>query len=310
MAFLKAFGAYLPSRIVTNDEAGRLTGVTPEWIESVSGIVERRWAAEGETVADLAAAAGADCLSRAGIDGSKVGMLIVASGTAERRFPGPASVVARRLGMGEAPAVDLPIASAGSLVGLALAQRLADVYGNILVIGAEKMSSVVLREPVDRTTAVLFGDGAGACLVTAEAGGARVIDSALRSDGNFAEDLKLEFNAPLEMNGRSIIMQASRKIPRAIEELLQRNGRSASEVEVFLMHQANRNLLVRVAESLGVSAERFYSNIHAYGNTSSASMLIAAKEWWETGAASRGALIVFAAFGAGLHWGAMLVEAC
>ena len=310
MAFLKAFGAYLPSRIVTNDEAGRLTGVTPEWIESVSGIVERRWAAEGETVADLAAAAGADCLSRAGIDGSKVGMLIVASGTAERRFPGPASVVARRLGMGEAPAVDLPIASAGSLVGLALAQRLADVYGNILVIGAEKMSSVVLREPVDRTTAVLFGDGAGACLVTAEAGGARVIDSALRSDGNFAEDLKLEFDAPLEMNGRSIIMQASRKIPRAIEELLQRNGRSASEVEVFLMHQANRNLLVRVAESLGVSAERFYSNIHAYGNTSSASMLIAAKEWWETGAASRGALIVFAAFGAGLHWGAMLVEAC
>jgi len=310
VAFLKAFGAYLPSRIVTNDEAGRLTGVTPEWIESVSGIVERRWAAEGETVADLAAAAGADCLSRAGIDGSKVGMLIVASGTAERRFPGPASVVARRLGMGEAPAVDLPIASAGSLVGLALAQRLADVYGNILVIGAEKMSSVVLREPVDRTTAVLFGDGAGACLVTAEAGGARVIDSALRSDGNFAEDLKLEFDAPLEMNGRSIIMQASRKIPRAIEELLQRNGRSASEVEVFLMHQANRNLLVRVAESLGVSAERFYSNIHAYGNTSSASMLIAAKEWWETGAASRGALIVFAAFGAGLHWGAMLVEAC
>ena len=128
------------------------------------------------------------------------------------------------------------------------------------------------------------------------------------SDGTFAEDLRLDFDAPLVMNGRSVILQASRKIPSAIGELLERNSKTASAVKVFLMHQANQNLMDRVAKALAVDPSRFYSNIRRYGNTSSASMLIAAAEWWHDPGPNTGDLICFAAFGAGFHWGALLAQ--
>jgi len=134
------------------------------------------------------------------------------------------------------------------------------------------------------------------------------VDAVLRSGDAFAEDLRLEFEAPLAMNGRSVIMQASRKIPGAILELLQKNSKSATSIEIFLMHQANQNLIDRVARALEVDPQKFYSNIRRYGNTSSASMLIAASEWWHDHSPQSGALICFAAFGAGFHWGALLVE--
>jgi 3-oxoacyl-[acyl-carrier-protein] synthase-3 len=168
---------------------------------------------------------------------------------------------------------------------------------------------VILRQPMNPSTCVLFGDGAGACLVSAGDGLAKVVDSALYSDGSFAEDLKLELERPLEMNGRTVILQASRKIPRAVEELLGRNGRAAVDVGYFLMHQANQNLIVRIAAALGVGAEKFYSNIRRYGNTSSASMLIAATEWSRQDGFPSGVPVVFATFGAGFHWGALLCVA-
>jgi len=210
--------------------------------------------------------------------------------------------------MDGAPAIDLPVASAGGLFGMALSAALSAIHGNALVVATEKMSSVASLEPLERGVAPLFGDGAGACLVGPENGPARVIDSAIHSDGAFAEDLRLEFASPLAMNGRSVILQASRKIPAAITELLERNHLPASSIQVFLMHQANQNLMDRVARALGVDAGRFYSNIRRYGNTSSASMLIAASEWWRNPGPSPGSLICFAAFGAGFHWGALLAE--
>jgi len=138
----------------------------------------------------------------------------------------------------------------------------------------------------------------------------RVVDSALYTDGSFSEDLKLELDGTLEMNGRTVILQASRKIPRAIGDLLEKHGRAAADVGCFLLHQANQNLIVRVAEALGVGAEKFYSNIRRYGNTSSASMLIAAAEWQRQPEFEMGKSIVFATFGAGFHWGALLAEGC
>ncbi len=309
MAVLKAFGAYLPARIVTNQELGSRVNRTPDWILDVSGIEERRYAAENESVADMAVAAATQCLERAGMTVSDIGMFIVSSGSSERRFPGPASIVANRLGATSAPALDVPMASAGGLFGMALAAQLAAAYGNILVVAAEKMSTVATREPMEQGVAILFGDGAGASIVSPGDGPARIVDSVLHSDGAFAEDLRLEFDAPLAMNGRSVIMQASRKIPAAIAELLERNRTPASAVKIFLMHQANQNLIDRVAKALDVQAGMFYSNIRVYGNTSSASMLIAASEWWQVHGPSPGDLICFTAFGAGFHWGALLVEA-
>jgi len=198
--------------------------------------------------------------------------------------------------------------SAGGLFALALAARLASEYGTVLVIGAEKMSTIVARSPIEPGIAVLFGDGAGACLVSADAGGAEILECAIYSDGAFAEELHLPFDASLQMNGRAVIMQASRKLPRAIAEVLERRRVTAADVEVFLMHQANQNLIEGVARALAVPSSRFYSNIRRYGNTSAASMLIAAAEWSQAAGFHSGAPVVLAGFGAGFHWGALLAR--
>lgn len=306
MAYLLAFGAYLPSRVVDNQELAAVAGTDAEWILRATGIAERRFAAPDESVASLGIHAAKDCLENAGLTARDVGLLLVASSSGEHRFPGPASAIGAGLGITGVPAIDLPIASAGSLFGMALAAHLAPVYGNVLAIGSEVMSRVVARHPVHRDTAILFGDGAGACLVGAQTGFAEIRDSLLASDGDFAEALRLDLDAPLYMDGRTIIMQAARKIPRAISELLERNRVAPAAVEAFLMHQANLNLITRVAQALAVPEERFFRNIQRYGNTSSASMLIAAAEWRRQHSSPPAGPLVFAAFGAGLHWGALL----
>ena len=307
MACLRAFGRYLPERIVDNAGLAARIGVEPEWILHASGIEQRRYAARDETVASMGARAAQDCLETAGMSAREVGLLIAASGSGELRFPGPAAAIGTALGIGGVPAIDLPMASAGSLFALSLAARLCKDYGNVLVVASEIMSRLVRLEPASRDTAILFGDGAGACLLSAAGGFARIADSLLCSDGEFGRELRLELDGPIRMEGRTIILQASRKIPRAIAELLARNAVPAAAVEAFLMHQANLNLVLRVASALGVPEARFYRNVARYGNTSSASMLIAAAEWWqERGSAAIESPVVFAAFGAGLHWGAAL----
>jgi 3-oxoacyl-[acyl-carrier-protein] synthase III len=306
MAFLRAFGRYVPSRVVPNAELAARLGCEADWILNASGIAERRWAADQETVVDMAAAAAGDCLHRASLNTTGVGMVIVASGTAGRRFPGPAAETAARLGLAGVPALDVPMASAGSLFGLAMAARFADTCGAVLLIATEKMSAVIETPPLDRNTAILFGDGAGACLIHPSEGRAELREFALHSDGAFADALRLEFGEPIHMDGRTVIMQAARKVPAAIREVLERSGRPADSVAAFLMHQANQNLIVKIAQSIGVAPEKFYSNIASYGNTSSASMLIAASEWTDAGGFHRDDAVVFAAFGAGFHWGAVL----
>jgi 3-oxoacyl-[acyl-carrier-protein] synthase-3 len=311
-AFLHAFGAHLPERVVTNEEIGARVGKAAEWIESVSGIRERRWAAAETGIAQLALAAGHACLRSAKVEAASLGMVVVASGSAAQGFPGPAAEVAALLGLEGTPALDIPMASAGSLFGLVLAARMAEAVGDVLVIGAEKMSAVIEGGPLDANTAILFGDGAGAALV-----GSRppldankrcweVIDAALHTDGQFRGDLAWDGHSPLRMNGLSVILQAARKIPGAISEVLARQNVAAADVQAFLLHQANQNLLVRVAKALGAAPEKVVSNVARYGNTSSASMLIAASEW-AAGDPPAGD-VVFGAFGAGFHWGALLAR--
>jgi len=310
MGYIRAFGRYLPERVVTSEEVASWVRTDAAWIRNVSGIEERRFAADGESVTSMGVAAAKDCLASSGLDAASIGLVLVSSGSAERQFPGPASEIAAQLGCGDAPAIDLPVASAGGLFGMVLASRLTTTMGRILVVAAEKMSAVVQREPLERGVAILFGDGAGACLIDPEMGDARIVESALHSDGSYASDLALEFGKPLAMNGRSVIMQASRKIPSVIQEVLAKASLSATEIPAFLMHQANQNLIDRVAQALGVPATKFYSNIRRYGNTSSASLLIAACEWWRESGFPQGQPVVFSAFGAGFHWGALLARGC
>ncbi len=303
MAFLRGFGSYLPERVVANADLAPRIGKDASWILEMTGIAERRWAGPEASVAGLGEAAARDCLSRAGVEPCEVGALVMASGTSERRFPGPASTVAHRLGLGTAPAIDLPVASAGALFGMALAARLTADYPNVLVVAAEKMSTAVDRDPMDPNSGMLFGDGAGACLVSAAEGRWRVLDWVLHSDGAASEAIRLPLDGGFAMDGMAVIMHASRKIPAAISEALKRVSLEPGQVDQFLLHQANLNLLTRIAKSLGVPVERIFSNIARYGNTSSASMLIAAAE-----AGPAPGTLCFAAFGAGLHWGALVAS--
>jgi 3-oxoacyl-[acyl-carrier-protein] synthase-3 len=314
MAAILAFGRYLPDHMLDNAELGAMLGCDAAGIIDSCGIEQRRIAAPNETIADLAERASRHCLERADVDASRIGLIICSSGTSERRFPGPASRLAQKLGLAGVPAIDLPLASAGSLFGLALAAKLAPAYGLVLVAAAEKMSAPALVEPLDRNIAILFGDGAGACLIGSEPGGLEIIDSVLHSDGTFADDLRLEFSGPVRMNGRSVILQATRRIPAAINEVLVRQSLDPANIRAFLLHQANQNLLDRVAKALAIPPARFFSNIHNYGNTSSASLFIAASEWSEQESRESGQnpghYVCFAAFGAGFHWGALLARYC
>src|SRR4029079_4238828 len=278
-AFLHGFGMHAPERVVSNAEMAARVERTAEWIEGACGIRERHWAAAETSVADLALAAARDCLARTGVPAPSLGLIIVASRSAPPGFPGPAAEVAARLGLDSTPAIDVPMASAGSLFGMVMAAQMAAHFGDVLVIGAEKMSAVIETAALDPNTAILFGDGAGGVLVSARPGPWEILGAVLHSDGQYRDSLAFDWSAPLRMDGLSVILQAARKLPSSIQEVLTRQKVAAADVKVFLLHQANQNLLVRVAKSLGVPAERVYSNVARYGNTSSASMLIAAAEW-------------------------------
>lgn len=305
MAFLRGFGSWLPPRRMSNQELAPLVNATPEWILEVSGIEERRYAPDTDTVAGIGLLAAQDCIDRAGVAAADLGMILVASGSSDRFCPGPAGEIAAGLGLSSTPALDIPVSSAGSLIGLALAAQLAPSVGKILVVGAEIMSRRVTLSPEGKNTAILFGDGAGAALVDAESGFARIADSCMYTDGSAAEILFLQ-DGVFHMDGQGVIMHASRKIPRAINELLSKNNIAASAVEAFLLHQANLNLITRVASALKAPPERFFTNIARYGNTSSASLLIAADEWLSSQPAPLSGPLVFSAFGSGLNWGALL----
>jgi 3-oxoacyl-[acyl-carrier-protein] synthase-3 len=306
MAFLRSFGSYLPSRVVPNSEVAAIAGCEPAWIVQVSGIEERRYAAADETVVEMGVRAGKVCLERS--EGVQPGAVIVSSGTGARRFPGPAAEIAQQLGLGGVFALDIPVASAGSLIGIALANELCEAHGPVLVIASERMSEVVMRPPVEKNTAVLFGDGAGAVLVDPAEGVARVEGSILRTDGSFAAELQLTAEGQFRMNGMSVIMQASRKLPRVMEELSEKAGVAIADVHTFVLHQANQNLLHKIADMLKAPRERFYSQISRYGNTSSASLLIALAEWAAGDGLRPGEPAMLAAFGAGFQWGAMLIR--
>ena len=304
MSCLLSFGHHLPPNTLTNADLEQRTGRAAASIEKTSGILERRYATDGVSVADLGLAAANACLKNANLTPNNIGLILFSSGSAERTFPGPASVLAQKLGLTATPAIDIPVASAGSLIALAFAADLTPRYGNILVVASEIMSRRI--SDTDPDTAILFGDGAGACIVSPEKGFARIADAALFTDGNYADALQLQHGGSIQMKGLDVIVQASRKIPRSIEDLLTKNNLKPADVGVFLMHQATVNLIRKVATALQAPEDRFFRNIDRYGNTSSASLLIAASEWRAANPTPPTSPIVLAAFGAGFNWGAIL----
>lgn len=307
MAHLAGLGHALPARVVPSSELAERLGVTEEWILGACGIRERRWLSDGESLASLAEAASRGALASAGLAPGNLGAVVVGTGSAPRSFPGVSADLQRLLGAGGA-AFDVPLASVGGLFALALAVDLCARTGPVLAAAAEEMSRVLLRAPLAKETAILFGDAAAACVVAPGDGPIDVVDVRLGSDGTFAEALSLAPGGPLVMDGRTVILQASRKLPGAIRSILEPHGLAPADVDLFVLHQANLNLLRGVARSLGVAEERLHVNVDRLGNTSAASVLVALAEAQERGLLRSGARVVLAAFGAGFSWGAALLR--
>jgi 3-oxoacyl-[acyl-carrier-protein] synthase-3 len=308
MASLAGFGHSLPEGVLTNQALAAEFNVEPEWIVSVCGIQTRRVVAADETVCDLAERASQACLQDAGVSADKLGAIIACTGTPHRQFPGVSAEVQKRLNAPGIPAFDLHLASISGLFGVALANKMCEQWGPTLVVAAETMTRALTMGPRAKETAILFGDGAGACLVTPGDAPLAIRDISIASDATFSEALRMDFGSTLQMDGRTIIMHAVRKLARAVAELLEKNSLRVDQIGLFLFHQANMRLLERLMKELKIEARQCFVNIEKYGNTSSASWVIAASEAKAAGLLRSGMKVVIAAFGAGLSWGGALVE--
>ena len=324
MAHILGFGGYAPKRVVTNDDWARLVDTSDEWITQRTGIKERRFAADDETTMTLATEAAVSALKDADLTPDDVDEIVVATDTPEMMTPDTAALVQARLGCRNVPTYDLGGSGcAGFVQALDVAKsRISVEPKNVLVIGVELISRMISLK--DRTTAILFGDGAGAVVLGPEPGRAEVLAVVSGTDGSAAEILTLAaggtrnpFNAAslasgdynrLVMDGRRVFAEAVRRMSEAATDVLQKIGRSMSEVNLVIPHQANKRIIDSVTNRLGLAEDAVYVNIHKYGNTGSATVPFAMWEAVNSNRIKEGDLVLLTAFGAGFHWAAAAVQ--
>jgi 3-oxoacyl-[acyl-carrier-protein] synthase-3 len=312
-------GSYVPENIVRNADLAKFVDTSDEWISERTGIKERRISTK-ENTTDLAVLAAGRALADAGLSGEEIDLIIVATVTPDYLFPSTACQVQARIGAHRATAFDINAACSGFIFGLTIAAQFirTGVSQTALVIGAEVLSKVVNWD--DRNTCVLFADGAGAAVV--KRGDQGIISELIASDGSGADKLicssvplknkfcdftkdRIEFIA---MNGREVFKFAARVMPECIEKILESSGYTLDQIRHIVPHQANIRILEAAAKKLQIETERFYVNIHKYGNTSSASIALALDEMAGNGLLRPGDLIILVGFGAGLTYGALLLK--
>jgi 3-oxoacyl-[acyl-carrier-protein] synthase-3 len=312
-------GAYLPERIVTNDElAGRLD-TTDEWIRQRTGIAERRIAGVGELTSDLAAIAAERALDRAGMSGSEIDLLVLATATPDHTFPATAARVQARLRMQRGAAFDVQAVCAGFIFALSIADNAVRCgqARTALVVGAETFSRLLDWE--DRGTCVLFGDGAGAVVLRsvplAEAGGRHILSNHLHSDGSQYDILHVDggpsstrSTGRLRMQGREVFRQAVQHLSEVVDEALAANRLAPADIDWLVPHQANSRIIDGVGRKLGLPPEKVVVTIDRHANTSAASIPLALDEAVADGRIKPGHLLLMEALGGGLSWGASLVR--
>ncbi|HWC29502.1 MAG TPA: beta-ketoacyl-ACP synthase III [Dehalococcoidia bacterium] len=318
-ARIAGVGKYLPSKVLTNAELERMVETSNEWIVDRTGIRERRLAAEDETTATMGAAAGRMALETAGLRADQLDLIICATCSPDGMFPASASLIQESLGATSAGAFDINAACTGFLAALATGTQFinAGVYERVLVVGAEVLSRII--DWSDRTTCVLFGDGAGAVLLEkAETGG--VGPFVLKSDGSGARLLYARGPASsphsvaesegfcIVMDGREVFRFAVRAMEEVTRQAIGQAGLTVEDVDFVVPHQANQRIISAVGKAMNLPPERLITNVEKYGNTSSASIPVALCEAWEEGRFKPGDRIALVAFGGGLVWGASLLE--
>jgi 3-oxoacyl-[acyl-carrier-protein] synthase-3 len=316
-------GSYVPERILTNRELEKMVETSDEWILSRTGIAERRVAAPGETTSDMATQAALKAIENAGITPQEIDLIIVATITPDMQFPSTSCLVQQKLGATRAAAFDIEAACSGYVYALDIASHFVQshTYNTVLVIGAEKMTSVI--DWTDRNTCVLFGDGAGAAVLQNRPETHGLLVTCLGSDGGKASLLEIPAGGSaipttpesvakglhyLRMDGKETFKNAVNAMVGAAEEALSRCNLTIDRIKCLIPHQANERIMSAVAERLGAREEQLYSNVAKYGNTSAASVGIALDEAVRTGKVERGDLVLLVVFGAGLTWGAAVIE--
>jgi 3-oxoacyl-[acyl-carrier-protein] synthase-3 len=312
-------GAYLPERVLTNDELARRLVTSDAWIRQRTGIGERRIAADGELTSDLAVAAARRALQRAGMSGSDLDLIVLATATPDHTFPATATKVQAQLGMKRGAAFDVQAVCSGFIFALAIADnalRLGQAR-TALVIGAETFSRILDWE--DRGTCVLFGDGAGALVLNAAPdagpGGRGVLSTHLHSDGSQYDILYVDGGPSstgtaghLRMEGREVFRQAVQHLSDAVEEALAANGLSGADIDWLVPHQANLRIIDAIGKRLHLEPGHTVVTIERHANTSAASIPLALDEAVGDGRIKPGHLVLMEALGGGLTWGAALVR--
>ncbi|MHB0866318.1 MAG: beta-ketoacyl-ACP synthase III [Thermoleophilia bacterium] len=324
---ISAVGTYVPERVVTNDELSRGMDTSDEWISSRTGISERRIAAPEQAASDLGAIAAERALTAAGVKPTDLDLIIVASLSPDMLFPSTASLISGAIGANGVAAFDLSAACTGFIYALAaghafIASGQAD---RVLVVGAEVVSKMI--DWTDRATAILFGDGAGAVLLEPADGSgdeqAAIIGFDLGNDPSGVEEIRLPAGGSrlpaseetiagglhsLKMNGSEVFKFATRIIVASSKKILASHGLGVDDVDLFVPHQANIRIIDSAARKLGIPAEKVFSNLERYGNTSCASIPLCLDEAAAAGRMKPGDLILMVGFGAGLAWGSCLAR--
>ena len=313
---ITGLGAHVPERVVTNDDLSELVDTSDEWIMERTGIRERRIAADDEALSDLSLPAAKQALEQAGSDGTDIDLLIVATVTPDMMFPSTSAILADRLGAADAAAYDLSAGCTGFMYALVQAYGMiaAGLSRRALVVGGDVLSRIL--DWSDRSTVVLFGDGAGAVVLEAsEEPGFLAFE--LGADGAGGEHLWLpgsgsrKFEDPeqfVKMNGREVFKFATRVLVSSAEAVLAREGASIDDVDVYVPHQANVRIIDHATKKLGIPSDRVVVNVDRYGNTSSGSIPLALADAQAEGRLRPGSLVLMTGMGAGLTWGSALMR--
>jgi 3-oxoacyl-[acyl-carrier-protein] synthase-3 len=317
-------GTYVPERVVTNDDMAKIVDTSDEWIRTRTGICERRFAAEYETTSYMSAEAAKKAIAAAGVEPGDIDLVVVATMTPDMPFPSTACLVQDKVGLRKVTAFDVQAACSGYVYALNIASSMlrAGPYKKALIIGAEKTTPILDFQ--DRTTCVLFGDGASAAVLgTSEEPDVGILGSLGGADGSNPEllyqpgggtaipasaDSILARKHFLKMNGKEIFKLAVRVMEQASRQVLETYGYTTDDVDLVIPHQANMRIIESLAKRMKIPMERFHNNLDRFGNTSAASVGIALDEAIRNDRLKSGNLVLLVAFGAGLTWGASLVK--
>ena len=321
-AGIRGLGAFIPPKILTNHELEKMVDTTDEWIQSRTGIQERHVVENGQCASDLGTEAALEAIRDAGLKPKDIDLIIVATITPDMFFPSTACSIQNKIGA-TCGAFDLAAACSGFTYALAVADGFirGGIYRNVLVVGSEVLSGFI--DWKDRSTCVLFGDGAGAAVVSRSNDGHGLIASYLGSDGSQGDVLQIPAGGSahppseetvktgmhfLKMQGSEVFKVAVRTMEIAVHEVLRNSGLKLSDIDCLIPHQANRRILQAVAERLEIPMEKVFINVERYGNMSSASTIVALYEAVKSGKIKKGDNVVLVAFGGGLTWAATLIH--